>query len=118
MLNKYVMDAAFSNAAQEIRRRNERICLLKQIISGLCVLLLIAVTLIAALISGGGTNDRGSGTQIPAVSGGGSGGLCVISCQPELERGNCNNAVRTAWPDTGEGRRKRWIQRRYGSALV
>lgn len=118
MLNKHILDAAFQDAAAEIRRKNKEIVTLKKMIAILCVLLLVAVTLIAVLINGGRTNDRGAGSRVSQISGGGIGRVCFIARKFKLERRNGNNAVCASRYDAGEGRRKRVVQRGCIPALV
>ena len=112
------IDEALQAAAQEIRKKNDQIRMLKAIIAVLVLVCLLAVTVIAVMYHSKVTDERRTSNTVFAVSSGGVGGVCVIACQPKLERGNRNQSLREARHDAGNCRRKSRLQCRRYAAVV
>ena len=105
------INEAMQAAAQEIRKKNDQIRMLKAIIAVLVLVCLLAVTVIAVMFHSKVTNERRSSDTVFAVSGSGAGGVCVVTGKPELERRNRNQSLCTARHDPRVCRRKGWVQR-------
>ena len=112
------INEAMQDAAQEIRRKNDQIRMLKAIIAVLVLVCLLAVTVIAVMFHSKVTNERRSSDTVFAVSGVGAGGVCVVTCQPVVERRNRNQTLCAARHAAGGRSRKSRLQHRRDATLV
>ena len=112
------INEAMQAAAQEIRRKNDQIRMLKAVIAVLVLVCLLAVTVIAVSYHSGVINGRRSSDTVFAVSVHRAGGVCVVTGKPQLERRNRNQSLCTAPHDAGGRSRKSRLQHRRDATLV
>ncbi len=96
------INEAMQDAAQEIRKKNDQIRMLKAIIAVLVLVCLLAVTVIAVMYHSEVADERRSSDTVFAVSGGGVGGVCVVTGKPVVERRNRSKSLCAARHDAGD----------------